>query len=131
MRSTVRAILSFIVLAVTVPPAVGQLTFACLPGGVSFDCSTFIPGFCDSIENISLPAGDNIDLCFGKSAGLRCNLIALNHQNTTLVTDVGQCAAVLSVSAVECTNGGAGQFAGALQYAIDPNSGACAFPPGN
>ncbi|KAJ7851354.1 hypothetical protein B0H13DRAFT_1905226 [Mycena leptocephala] len=134
MLSKTRALLGIIVFAANFTRCAGQINVSCMSVGSAFDCTSFIPTFCDSIGTISVGAGNTALRCFLDSPTTKCDLIALNVVTSGGVPDVGKCAAALETLALECpmVKGGSAQFIGdTFQYGIDPNQAACGIPPGN
>ncbi|KAJ7486656.1 hypothetical protein FB451DRAFT_1168068 [Mycena latifolia] len=144
------SLFSLVLVAVMAAPSLGQLSLSCFNTDLTFDCSTFIPSFCNSVGN-STPAqivqSDTITRCFNVAAsGGRCKL-GFAHRDfandgarpqaislrriccPTLAFQMSNCGAALTPVAEVCPSGGSGQFSGLnFRFWMDPNTGGCPIP---
>ncbi|KAJ7618284.1 hypothetical protein DFH06DRAFT_1342559 [Mycena polygramma] len=135
-----QSLFNLVVVAVMTAPSLGQqLSLSCFAPDFTFDCTTFIPQFCNILANatvntqiltIFVAPNDVVSRCFNvPSASGSCDLTTGNNLANPRIPSVQDCESALGTVGEVCVSGGSGQFSGTpFRFWLDPNAGACPIP---
>ncbi|KAJ7236767.1 hypothetical protein C8J57DRAFT_1728141, partial [Mycena rebaudengoi] len=112
---------SLAALAAIVTSCSGQINFDCF-GGITGDCTSFIPTFCASLGIKTIAPADTA--ARGNDAG---DFDAVNIGGATDIPSIGNCQTLLTQVSALCLSGSVGNIVGQpFEFFVNPNTGPCA-----